>query len=242
MATPRYDEEHVPSRAKSLAITDGEILWSLIQGSILVPGIWNRLLNGYGFCEQHAWTHLSIEMSFREKYLLVPTILYGALIQKSLDALSFAPFVSNSSVARRLRAADTCLLCALNVRGAEMPAAPQTQLYRFRDGSFLRSFACGLRSLWNGHVCSACKGQPREGDVQDLCRLHLLAAAKTQGPIDFLGSKWLLQELDARVNYCLQSFTVGGPEAGDRDWAAVITAIGWCSGWRPLLTLLRQAE
>ena len=68
------------------APTDGEInlFWSFIQGSIVTPETWNALLRSYGFCERHAWIHIGIEMSFRDQYLLGPTILYAELVEKAL--------------------------------------------------------------------------------------------------------------------------------------------------------------
>jgi hypothetical protein len=50
-----------------LAITNSEInfVWSFIQGSIMIPETRNALLRAFGFCDRHAWVHLSVEMSFR---------------------------------------------------------------------------------------------------------------------------------------------------------------------------------
>jgi hypothetical protein len=90
-----------------LAVTDGEIsfLWSFIQGSIMISETWNALLRGYGFCERHAWIHISVEMSFRHEYLLGPTILYAELIDKSLLAISASQTIGLHSLMRQLRAA-----------------------------------------------------------------------------------------------------------------------------------------
>ena len=63
-----------------VAITEGEVnfLWSFIQGSLVNPETWNSLLGSYGFCERHAWIHMSIEMAFRDEYLLGPTNIFMA--------------------------------------------------------------------------------------------------------------------------------------------------------------------
>ena len=58
------------------------------QGSITVPETWNALLRSYGLCERHAWMHIGVEMSFRDEYLLGPTILYAELIEKALCVVS----------------------------------------------------------------------------------------------------------------------------------------------------------
>src|SRR6266699_1062624 len=91
----------------SLAITDGEInfLWSFIQGSIMLPETRKALLRGFGFCDRHAWVHLSFEMSFRKQYLLGPVILYRALIEKAVQATHASDYVGWRSPMRRLQAA-----------------------------------------------------------------------------------------------------------------------------------------
>jgi hypothetical protein len=48
----------------------------------------------------------------------------------------------------------------------------------------------------------------------------------------------MLRDLSERVVRHQQSFLADGPEASALDRAALIAAIGWCSGWRPLLALL----
>jgi hypothetical protein len=89
----------------SLAITDGEVnfLWWFIQGSIMNPETWEGLMRGGGFCERHAWVHLSIEMAFRDRYLLGPAILYRALIDRFVRALRRRQPVSPAEAGRRLR-------------------------------------------------------------------------------------------------------------------------------------------
>jgi hypothetical protein len=245
MSAPRLDytqREYLNAgQPQSLAITDGEInfLWSFIQGSIMIPETWNRLLHGYGFCERHAWTHISIEMSFRDPYLLGPTILYHSLIEKSLHAVCVPRCISMHSVARQLRATDACLLCALNIKDASPGASPEARLDRGRDSDRLRTFASDLESLWTSYVCTACRGQDSDRNVSNRCRRHLLADVKARKTVDLSSQKDLLQELYDRVTRYQNSFLVDGPKANDRDRAAFITAIGWCSGWRPLLALLQ---
>jgi hypothetical protein len=70
-ANGRRIEEAI-SNHHALSITNGEInfLWWFIQGSIMNSDTWARLMKSYGFCERHAWIHLSIETSFRDRFLL----------------------------------------------------------------------------------------------------------------------------------------------------------------------------
>ncbi len=228
--------------AELLAMTDGEInfLWSFIQGSIMIPETWNALLRGCGFCERHAWIHISVEMSFRDQYLLGPTILYGELIEKSLRAINARQRIGSHSLMRQLRAAGPCFLCALNVKNASAGACPQARLDRGRDGSRLRNFAGKLEPIWRSSLCPDCSGEESDKTAANRCRRHLLAAMKARTPIDIIGQTKMLQDLSGRVARYQRSFSAGGAKASDQDRAALISAIGWCSGWRPLLARLSR--
>jgi hypothetical protein len=230
--------------AQPLGITDGEInfLWSFIQGSIMISETWNALLRGYGFCERHAWIHINVEMSFRHEYLLGPTILYAGLIGKSLHAISAPHTIRLRSAIRQLQAAGPCFLCALNAKTASGGACSQARLDRGRDNSRLRNFARKLEPMWRSSLCPDCSGQESDGGAPDRCRHHLLAAMKARTPVDIVAQKNMLQDLSERVARYQRSFSAGAPEAGDEDRAALIAAIGWCSGWRPLLAQLSQEE
>ncbi len=221
-------------------ITDGEInfLWSFIQGSIAIAETWNGLMRSYGFCARHAWIHMSVELSFRDQYLLGPTILYAELIDKSVRAISASRTTGLQPMIRRLRAAGPCLLCALNVKDASAGACPQARLDRGRDTGPLRNFAGKLEPLWRSSLCPGCAGASGEGISANRCRQHLLAAMQARIPIDISAQKDMLRDLSDRVGRYQKSFLAGGGEAADQDRAALITAIGWCSGWQPLLAQL----
>ncbi len=222
-----------------LAVTDGEIsfLWSFIQGSIMISETWNALMRGYGFCERHAWIHISVEMSFRQEYLLGPTILYAELIDKSLLAISASQTIGLHSLMRQLRAAGPCFLCTMNVKNASAGACPQARLNRGRDSSQLRNFASKLQPMWRSSVCSDCSGEDRDRMAPKRCRQHLLAAMKARTTVDIVAQRNVLRDLSDRVGRYQRSFS-SGAKASDQDRAALIAAIGWCSGWRPLLAQL----
>jgi hypothetical protein len=109
------------------------------------------------------------------------------------------------------------------------------RLDRGRDGSNLPDFASRLAPMWRSRICSECSGTM---EAPMLCRRHLLAAAKAHAPTDLRAQRSVLRDLSERVTRYQKSFVVGGPKANERGRAALIAAIGWCSGWRPLLALL----
>jgi hypothetical protein len=226
-------------RNQALAISDGEVnfLWSFIQGSIMIPETWNALLRGYGFCERHAWVHLSVEMAFRKRHFLAPVILYRALVDKALRAVR-APDHVGSRISTRLRAGGPCLLCSLNIRNAGAGASPPPRLNRGRDSGGLRAFAAGLTPLWRTSVCPVCAGEWNRSSSGVQCRPHLLAELRTRRLVELSGQQRLLQELSGRLARYEKSFSAGGDEPSDQERAALIIAAGWCSGWRPLLELL----
>jgi hypothetical protein len=69
------------------------------------------------------------------------------------------------------------------------------------------------------------------------CRQHLLAAMKARTTVDIVAQRNVLRDLSDRVGRYQRSFS-SGAKVSDQDRAALIAAIGWCSGWRPLLAQL----
>jgi hypothetical protein len=229
-----------------LAITEGEVnfLWSFIQGSLMNLDTWGRLLDGYGFCQRHAWVHLSVEMAFREQYLLGPTILYAALIEKALHAVSITPRVSRYFLEQKLRPGDACLLCALNIADSSPGASPRPRLCQGRDTRSLLTFASGLERFWSDYVCDLCKKEDCNKNKSELslCRRHLITEMRARRSVDLSLQRSTLHDLRDRVIRYQESFSAERPTASEQDRAALIAAVGWCSGWRPLLDLFVQAR
>jgi hypothetical protein len=239
MAFRRFnDDSGDPANQKrcSFAITDGEInfLWSFIQGSIINPETWSSLLSGYGFCQRHAWIHLRFEMAFRGRYLLGPTILYAALVEKALSAVHSRHTFSR----RRLLTGPSCLFCILKIVNLSGGASPQRRLLQGRDTRPLREFALDLNQFWSDHVCGTCK----HDDGEARCRRHLLADLRAGTHTDILRQEEMLRELHERIIRFQESFTAGKLKASDQECASLIAAVGWCSGWQPLLALLDSCQ
>jgi hypothetical protein len=239
MPTEPPISHQVDERSRNLQITDGEIhfLWWFIQGSIMEADTWNALLRAYGLCERHAWAYLSVEIAFRGRHLLGPAILYRALMERTLRAIHPRQYIRRPPI-RRLKATGQCLLCELNINPAGVGAAPRARLDRGRDSSGLRSFATSLAPFWRPQVCAICAGDAQQGVASPRCRLHLLADANARKPVDFIWQWYSLGELSARLAKYERSFVFGADRSSDQNCAALISAIGWCGGWRPLLSLL----
>jgi hypothetical protein len=227
-----------------LAPTNGEInfLWSFIQGSIVIPETWNALLRSYGFCERHAWIHLGVEMSFRDEYLLGPTILYCELIEKALRSIDLPRSAGSGSLNRGLGDNGSCFLCVMNLRNASSGVSPQARLDRGRSNEKLRDFAGHLEPMWRSFVCPDCSGQESTENGATRCRRHLVLALNARKPVDIAVQRQTLRECSRLMRY-QQSFLVGGLKVSNGQRAALIAGAGWCSGWRPLLAQIsREAD
>lgn len=164
---------------------------------------------------------------------------YAELIEKALCIVSRLESIGRHSFEYALRARSPCFLCAMNLRNSgPAGASPRSRLDRGRDNSTLRAFAGRLAPAWRSWLCPECAGRERAGAAPTLCRQHLIAAIRAHGPVDISTQRNLLQDLYDHVARYQDLFFVGGPEASDQDRAALIAAIGWCSGWRLLLSQL----
>lgn len=228
------------TKAIGLAISDGEVnfLWSFIQGGILIPETWDALVRGFGFCERHAWLHMSVEMSFRKEHLLGPVILYRELIDKSARTVDPIPSISLSSFIRRLRGVGPCFLCSLNIDQAASGASSRARLDRGRNTGNLRAHAAELRPFWAARLCGICATEEGQACLPGRCRRHLLTEIETQKSPNLISQQRALGELSMQLTQYEKSFAAGSEEPNAQIRASLISAVGWCSGWRPLLALL----
>jgi hypothetical protein len=95
-----------------------------------------------------------------------------------------------------------------------------------------RGYLAECRRLWTARSCPHCLDG--EGPV---CRPHLLAADPTS--IDEGACAAALLELGERVGTVVAAMTVGGPVARTQDRAALVEALGWCTGWGLVQQLAR---
>ncbi len=106
--------EMVPSRAR-FALSDGEIhyLWWFIQGSIMSPSVRERLWDGWGMCERHAWGFISVEASFRQGYMHGHTVLYEDLMSRAAAAFVIRGPTQGWRIMRRIKERGPCLMCEM---------------------------------------------------------------------------------------------------------------------------------
>lgn len=226
---------HEPPLAAPLS--DGEVhhFYWFIQGSIMNVGTRARLWRSWGFCERHAWAHLTVETAFRGGFLLGAAILYEDLVERAVHVLRDSP--TSLRRWRRLRPKGPCMMCEMGVFEAGHGVAKPALLARGKSPDRLVTFARECRDHWTGTVCARCD-PARDGA---LCRRHFVEDASRGSSALTHAPCATLEALHARLVVYRKAFTwelrgTDGPE----HRAALISAIGWMSGWRPLLRHLDE--
>jgi hypothetical protein len=226
----------VPDGTPFWPLSDGEVhyFYWFIRGSIMIPETRWHLRRSWGFCERHGWAHLAVEMAFRRRFLLGPAILYDDLLGRAADALAIRGPLINRRLVRRLRPNAPCLMCELGAFWAGSGATLPSVIRRGRSTTELCNFAAETYAHWKAHVCGVCDG--RRGEIR--CRAHLLQElARGSANIPRLRDHLVRTQrelIDYRASLTWVHTNTGGPQAS----AALVAAVGWLNGWRPLLCAL----
>jgi len=220
------------------SLSEGEIhyLWWFIQGSIMDPDVRARLRRAWGFCGRHAWGALAVEAAFRPNFLHGPALLYEDLMGRALRAFETAGPWEARRMARRLRATGPCLMCEMGLDRRSRGAARPELIEQGRNIEGLRAFAERRRPFWEKTVCGLCL----DDGSTSRCRPHLQEDAMKGRTADSAEHLALVEEILAHLTVYSRSFRweCRGTDT-EEDQAALISAVGWCSGWRPWLPLLR---
>lgn len=220
------------------SLSEGEIhyLWWFIQGSIMDPDVRARLRRAWGFCGRHAWGALAVEAAFRPNFLHGPALLYEDLMGRALRAFETAGPWEARRTARRLRATGPCLMCEMGLDGKSRGAAREEVIEQGQNIEGLRAFAERRRPFWEKTVCGLCLG---DGSTPR-CRPHLREDALKGRVADPAEHRALVEHIVAHLTIYSRSFRweCRGTDT-EEDQAALISAVGWCSGWQPWLPLVR---
>ncbi len=221
----------------SWSLSDGEIhfLWWFIQGSIMNPGTRQHLRQTWGFCQRHACGFLAIECAFRHGRPHGAALLYEDLMERARDA--FRGYLRPGAlVAYRLRERRPCLLCELQIGSQSAGAAGSEILERGRDLGEVRAFAEQTRGYWEACVCDRCLGRSW---IFRRCRPHLIASLRHGDPVDLEREAAFVDALLEHVRRYARAFRweQRGTDTVE-DHAALISALGWCSGWGEWLRLV----
>lgn len=223
--------------------SDGEVhyVWSfLLWGSVMDPGVRRQLRQGWGLCERHAWTLLSVEAAFRPHFPHASTLVYQDLMSRARQAFLLMGPWKAERVRHALRERAPCIMCSIGYGPESHGTAPPGVLEQGRDATSLHRFAEATRPWWEPTVCGVCSGSGKP----TRCRRHLrqeLRVGVGARRVDSPGR--LVEYLSEHITRFARSFRWELRDTDtDEDRAALISAVGWCSGWRPLLSIVESGR
>lgn len=220
-------------------------LWWFIQGSIMNPSTRDRLRKGWGMCERHAWGWMVVEAAFRSGYMHGPAVLYDDVMGLALAAFEMRGPLQQGRLKRRLLQKGPCLMCEEGY-GADSKGFVKPQIVvQGRDMSEFRSLVQSTFPYWQSTVCGRCSGD--SSPVR--CRRHLVEDESAGIINDLSPARELVSHiLHHLVRYARSfQFEFRGTQTME-DEAALISSVGWCSGWKLFLSIvgplgqLTQAE
>jgi hypothetical protein len=228
----------IPSTALSpenAELSPGEIhfLWWFIQGSIMSPSTRWRLRKAWGMCERHAWGWMVVEAAFRSGYMHGPAVLYEDVMGLALAAFEMRGPMKHGRLRRRLRLQGPCLMCedeyGPNSKGFVKPHIVE----QGRDLQELQSLARRTSGYWEKAVCGKCSGE----DNPVRCRKHFIEDGSLGLVPDFSAAEALVSYVVRHLEIYARSFQFEfkGTQTLE-DEAALISAVGWCSGWKLILS------
>jgi len=227
------DAERERLEAGPLFITDGEV--NFIDGFIHDGSIGAecglQLMSYWGYCERHAWVSLAVEMSTLHGFCSRSASLYVDILRQAVDALGGN---NRRAVEKQLRENGGCMICTANPGRRGLLSG--VELAQAKDPLPLRNFAEASSPFWQQDCCPICIIGVSGGH---LCRHHMIEALNEGAAPDLADERQRLMNMLVRLENYAWSFSWGfrgidGPE----DRAALISAIGWCSGWSSLAALL----
>jgi len=228
--------ESFPTR---LQLSPGEIhfLWWFIQGSIMNPSTRDRLRKAWGMCERHAWGWMIVEAAFRSAHMHGPAVLYEDVMRLALSAFEIRGPMQIGRLKRRLRSQGPCLMC-------ESGFGPDNQWFVkpeiVRQGRDMTNFIALARRTfpyWRDSVCGDCSG---DGSPVR-CRMHLMENQSLALADDLSDARALVFKIAHDLMKFARSFQF--EFQGTRtieDAAALISAVGWLTGWRLFLSIVEN--
>lgn len=217
-------------------LSDGEVnfLWSFMGGSIMAPETRWRLRHAWGMCERHAFGWVAMEAAMRHGYMMGPTLLYEDLMERAAQAFRLRGPGKTMRLSRQLREQGPCMMCEMEYGPhSTARAANRRVLAEARELAEIRSFVRATEPWWRPAVCGICAGDGAEAR----CRPHLLDNL-ARGETDLAAQQQLVELTYEHLARFSRAFVWEfRGTATEEDRAALISAAGWCGGWKPWLWL-----
>lgn len=199
------------------------------------PETRSQMRKAWGLCERHAWGWIAVEAAFRSGYMHGPAILYEDLMERVVAFFDVYGPMQTSRVRWRLRERGPCLMCETGFGSHSKAFVDEKRIEQGRDLLQFRLFAQGTCPYWRKTVCGVCAGT----DSTVRCRKHLLEDASLGSPDCFQSHKDFVNEVLRNLVKFARSFVWGFHDTRTEvDAAALISAVGWCSGWETFLSIV----
>lgn len=196
-----------------------------------------RLRRAWGLCERHSWGWMSVEAAFRSGYMHGPAVLYEDVMSLAVAAFDVRGPMQMGRLRRRIRQKGPCLMCEEGY-GPDSTGFVKPQIVsQGRDLSELRVLAAGTSPYWREAVCGTCAGT----DSAQRCRRHLIEDERRGLIHDPSESRALVKNIFSHMVKYARSFQYEfhGTHT-EEDMASLISAVGWCSGWKLLLSIMGE--
>lgn len=186
-------------------------------------------------CERHAWGFISVEAAFRQGYMHGPAVLYEELMHQAQSAFVIRGPMQAWRITRNIRARGPCLMCDMKYGPDSKGAIKADRVQKGRDLSELQAMAGKTTPYWQKALCGRCAGN----DSSRRCRRHLIEEISHGIVNDMSPHASLVNLIAQHIETYARSFRYGyhGTET-DEDMAALINAVGWCSGLKTFLSIM----
>jgi hypothetical protein len=232
--SPKSQTEEL-SKGPESQLSDGEIhyLYWFIQGSIMDPDIRQRLRRAWGFCERHAWGYILVEAAFYRGYMHGASLLYEDLLTPALSAFHLKGPFKCWRFQKSLLPKGPCPMCEMGFGPHSKGIVRPELIERGRDITELGALARKTETYWEKTICGRCA---RDGSGQR-CRRHLIEDVSSGWSDTLSAHAALVEYIFYHLSRYHRSFRLEfqGTET-EEDMAALISAVGWCSGWESFLS------
>lgn len=202
----------------------------------MIPHIRNELRKAWGMCERHAWAALFVEAAFRSDFMHSAVLLYEDLMEIAVRALNARGAAKLFRIRLTLNESSPCIMCKMGIGPHSKAIAREELIETGKNLSNIIQFSRKTMNYWKETVCGICADQ--RSPIR--CRKHLLEDLSKITDLVMESQRNMVNYIFKHLSHYSRSFRweFRGTEMDD-DRAALISAVGWCSGWRPLLSILK---
>lgn len=186
-------------------------------------------------CERHAWGWMIVEAAFRSGYMHGPAVLYEDVLGLALAAFETPGPMQSGRIRRRLRARGPCLMCEEGYGPGNKWFVKPKIVQQGRDLTEFLALARNTMPYWRRTVCGSCSGDGSPAR----CRRHIVEGDSVGLAGDSSASRILVSDIARHLVRYARSFQFEfrGTQSIE-DEAALISAVGWCSGWKLFLSIV----